>query len=250
MKILYFGDTKNKKIVLVHGFQAPYHMWKEYIDYFKEKYCVIVPILPGHYKGSENFINFEIAVSDFEKEYIKKFGKDIYAVYAISMGGIFATKLFSRRNLNIQKFILESVPLLRFGKIIAFFAKKQYITISRKICERKSKYFYKLKNAIKNKSLFNEFLNVLDNMSETSIKNYIDDMLNYKFPKDIYCKDLEIYYYYGGDKEEIPFKISAMYLKKYYPQTKTFCIEGKKHCEGVISEPYEKIKLLESILNN
>ena len=248
MKLLYFGNKKNKKIVLVHGFQAPYHMWEEYINYFKEKYCVVIPILEGHYKDSEDFINFENTVSNFEKEYIKNFGNEIYAVYAISMGGVFATKLFSRGNIKIQKLILESVPLLKYGKIIAFFAKKQYIKISRKIRKRKSKYFLKLKNAINNKNLFNEFLNVLDNMSEISIKNYLDDILNYKLPKDIYSKELEIYYYYGGVKDEIPFRISAMYLKKYYPQTKTFCLNGKKHCEGVISEPYKKIKMLENLL--
>lgn len=248
MKVLYFGNKENEKIILVHGFQAPYQMWQAYIDYYKNDYCVVVPVLPGHGKDSEEFVSFENAVKEFEEYYIENFGKDVFAVYAISMGGVFATTLFSSGRLNIQKFIVESSPLLPFGKFIAFLAKKQYLAIAKKMRTRNPKLINKLAVSIQDPKLYDEFLNVIDNMSKNSIKNYIDSLLNYRFPTDIDAKETEMYYYYGGAKEEIPFKFSAKYIKKHYPQTNTFCIEGKKHCEGVIFEANEKILLLNGIL--
>ncbi len=48
MEILEYGNPKNDKIILIHGFQSPYQLWNDYIYYYKNDYCVIVPILAGH----------------------------------------------------------------------------------------------------------------------------------------------------------------------------------------------------------
>ena len=48
MKFLEFGNSENKKIMLIHGFQVPWQVWKPQIDFFSQKYYVIVPILDGH----------------------------------------------------------------------------------------------------------------------------------------------------------------------------------------------------------
>ena len=44
MEILEFGNKNNKKIILIHGFQSPYQVWDEYIEYYKNDYHIIVPI--------------------------------------------------------------------------------------------------------------------------------------------------------------------------------------------------------------
>ena len=31
MKILEFGDTSKRKIILIHGFQCPWQVWNKYI---------------------------------------------------------------------------------------------------------------------------------------------------------------------------------------------------------------------------
>ena len=33
MKILEFGDTSKRKIILIHGFQCPWQVWNKYIEY-------------------------------------------------------------------------------------------------------------------------------------------------------------------------------------------------------------------------
>lgn len=48
MKILEFGDTSKRKIILIHGFQCPWQVWNKYIEYYKNDFHVIVPIMSGH----------------------------------------------------------------------------------------------------------------------------------------------------------------------------------------------------------
>ncbi|MGN0346643.1 MAG: hypothetical protein ACI4DU_05085 [Lachnospiraceae bacterium] len=48
MQILEYGNPELEKVIFIHGFESPYQIWDEYIECYKEKYCVIVPILPGH----------------------------------------------------------------------------------------------------------------------------------------------------------------------------------------------------------
>ncbi len=48
MEILEFGNRENKTLLLIHGFQSPYQIWNEFIEFFKKDYHVVVPILEGH----------------------------------------------------------------------------------------------------------------------------------------------------------------------------------------------------------
>ena len=57
MKILEYGNPSNDKIILIHGFESPYQVWQDYIDFYKKDYCLIVPILTGHnVDDKEDFI--------------------------------------------------------------------------------------------------------------------------------------------------------------------------------------------------
>ena len=67
MQILEYGNPEQKKIILIHGFESPYQIWNDYIEHYKEKYCVIVPILPGHnVNEKEDFVSFHKCVEELE----------------------------------------------------------------------------------------------------------------------------------------------------------------------------------------
>lgn len=123
MKILEYGNKKNKKIILIHGFQTPYTVMNPYIEYFKNKYYVYVIILPGHYPNKEKFISFDNTAIEIE-EYISD---DIYMIYGISMGGVLACRIIERKNINVEKLILDSTPLISYSNIMKFFMKKVYL---------------------------------------------------------------------------------------------------------------------------
>ncbi len=82
MKILEFGDTTKRKLLLIHGFQSPWQVWNQYIDYYKKDFHVIVPVLSGHNpEEKEDFVSFAVEAKEIEDYIIPRYGKDMYAVY-------------------------------------------------------------------------------------------------------------------------------------------------------------------------
>ena len=63
MQILEYGNPESEKIILIHGFESPYQIWDEYVEKYKEKYCVIVPILPGHNVNEREDFHINKAIS-------------------------------------------------------------------------------------------------------------------------------------------------------------------------------------------
>lgn len=114
MQILEYGNPEYEKIIFIHGFESPYQIWNDYVEYYKEKYCVIVPILPGHnVNKKEDFESFHKCVEELENYYISKHGNKVFAIYGMSMGGVFASRVWQNQKIGIDKLIMESSPPFR-----------------------------------------------------------------------------------------------------------------------------------------
>lgn len=113
MKVLEFGDKLKRKIILIHGFQMPYQIWNNYINHYKNDFHVVVPIMPGHYPNhTKEFTSFSKLEKEFANYYIANYGREVYAIYAMSMGGVLAATLWQSNRLKIEKIIFDSSPLI------------------------------------------------------------------------------------------------------------------------------------------
>lgn len=247
MEILEFGNKEKPKIILIHGFQVPYQIWEDYIDYYKGDFHIIVPILAGHNpEETEDFISFDKCAKELEDFYINRFGEHVYAIYGMSMGGVLASFIWKNKNIKIEKLILESSPLLPFGNLMTKIIIKKYLTITHKAQIRDKKT---LSNAVKliiTEDKLDVFLELLDNMSDMTIINYIEEVGKFKLPKNIDTPNTEIFYYYGGKISEILFRKVAKYIKSNYSNSKTICLKGKGHCEGASKTPEKLDNILKS----
>ena len=99
MEILEYGNPKNEKIILIHGFQSP----------------------------KEDFVSFDICAKELEEYYITKYGNKVFAIYGMSMGGILASYIWKNKNIEIEKLILESSPLLSWNKFMTNYFTKWYL---------------------------------------------------------------------------------------------------------------------------
>lgn len=251
MKILEYGDNKKKKIILIHGFQMHLDSIKEYIEKFKNDYCVIVPILPGHDpKNKEEFESFNKCLSEFEEYYIKKYGNEAYAVIAFSMGGVFASYIWQSKKIKIKKIIMESSPLLKWNNIMIKMMTSQYIKLTNKTRQRDDKTIKQAVQTIVRKENLESFLDMMDNMSDETITRYLKEVGAYNLPKNIDTKETEVYYLYGGKISEIIFKKVGKYIGRNYKNSHIKCIPGKGHCEDAILNPKEKAQELMELLNN
>lgn len=251
MRILEYGNVQKEKVILINGFQLPLICLNEYIEKLKEKYCVIVPILPGHDLNiKEDFLNFDKCLEEFEDYYIKKYGNNVYAIIGFSMGGVFASYIWKNKKINVKKIIMESSPILKWNKFLIKLITRQYLMLSKKVRNRDKKILnYAIKTIILEKNL-ESFLKLLDNMTDETICRYIKCVGDFNLPKDIDTPNIQIYYSYGGNFSEFIFRKVSKYLQKYYKNTHIRCINKKGHCEDVIFNSNEKINEILAILNN
>lgn len=249
MEILEFGDKNNKKIILIHGFQSVWQRWERYIEYYKQNYHIIVPIIPGHNQDKkEEFISFEKTAKEIEDHIINNYGNEIYAIYGISMGGVVAAKLWQNNNLKIQKLIFDGSPLVSYNSIIKNMLIKFYLKVTHKTQKRDKKTIENAQGFIIPKGKVNEFLKLMDNMSDQTIINFITEIGKYKLPNNMDISNTEIYYYHGTKIGETISKKTAKYIKKWYPNAKVVCFKGTDHCEGFSGKYDNCIKILDEIL--
>ncbi len=250
MKILEFGDTRKRKIILIHGFQTPWQVWSKYIEHYKNDFHIIVPIMSGHNPGEkEDFISFSTEAKNIEDYIIPRYGKDIYAVYGMSMGGVLAATLWQNRRMNFDKVIFDGSPLVSLNGFMRGFMKKFYLDITHKSQQRDNKTVKQATKTVVSEDNLDNFLNVLDNMSDSTVENSINGIADFKLKQDINTPNTKIYFFHGTAPNEMLAKKSAGYVEKYYPATTVKCFKGKFHCENVLFYPEVMVAELDELFD-
>jgi len=251
MKILEFGDRSKRKIILIHGFQRPWQVWNKYIAYYKKDFHIIVPIVSGHNpEEKEDFISFSEEAKKIEDYILPRYGKDIYAIYGMSMGGVLTATLWQNNKLVFEKVIFDGSPLVSLNNFMKNYMKKFYIKITHKSQQRDKKTVEQATKAIISEDNLDQFLNVLDHMSDSTIENSIDGIAEFKLKKDIHASNTIVYFFHGTAPNEILAKKSAKYVRKHYPTTVIKCFKGKFHCENALFNPEIMIAELDMIFSD
>lgn len=248
MKIIEYGNRNNPKLVLIHGFESPITIWDEYIAYYQTYFHIFVLVLPGHgSQAQEKFVSFQKCAQEFEDYYLSNYQSKIFALYGMSMGGLLATTIWQNQSLVIENLILESSPLTSYGKLMTFILTKQYLKLTHKAQKRDPKIIAQASGTIISPKNLDDFLNLIDNLSDENITNYIKAVCQYKLINNI--KDsTKIYYFHGDAFNEMIAKKTAKYLLKNYPLTKIKCLKNQGHCMLSLLEPKKMIKELDQIL--
>lgn len=166
----------------------------------------------------------------------------------MSMGGVLAAHLWKNRVLEIGTLIMESSPLMYFGKLMAKVMIKQYLTITHKAQKREPKTVRQAVGSMVTEAQLDDFLNLLDHISDRSIENYLSEIGKYKFPSDIDTPETKVFYYYGSKASEVLFRRTAKAIKKHYPDAETICFAGKGHCTDALFDTAVRIAELDRVL--
>lgn len=250
MEILEFGDKSKKKLIFIHGFQSMWQVWEKYIEYYKNDYHIIVPILPGHNPNKrEEFNSFEETAKELEDYCIARYGKNIYLIYGVSIGGILTIKLLRNKKLKINKVVLDGSPLTTYSDRLEKLLIKFYMDITQKTQARDKKTLKKAKKMIVPQGRMDEFLRIMDNMTDRTIENFIKEIRRNRLSNDIDISNMEMHYHHGTKMNEMLSKRTANYIKKWYPRAHIICFRRKGHCEGFSSKPENRIDILNQILS-
>ena len=247
MKILEFGDRGKRKIILVHGFQIPWQVWEKYIEHYKNDFHIIVPVMTGHDpETKEEFISFKADAEAVEKHILAGSGGDIYAMFGMSMGGVLAATLWQNGRLGFEKIIFDGSPLISMNPMIKAFMRSFYLGITHKAQKRDIKTLEQAAGSIVSEEYLDDFLKVIDNMSDDTITSCISGISDFRLKKD--NTGSEIYYFHGTASNEALAKKTARFLKKHYADAHIKCFEGKGHCENSLLHPEIMTAELDRIL--
>lgn len=250
MKILEFGDKSKRKLIFVHGFQSPWQVWEKYIGYYEKDFHVIVPIISGHNpEEKEDFVSFSKDAKELEDYIISNYGENVYAIFGMSMGGVLIATLWQNNRLKFEKVVFDGSPLLSLNSFMKNFTLNFYLKVTHKTQLRDKKTLEQA-YAICPKECMDSFVKLLDNMSDTTIKNCLCSIADFKLKTDIDSNDIGIYYFHGTAMNEMLAKKSAKYVKKHYPNTIVKCFKGKAHCENSLFNPEYMITELDKVLFN
>lgn len=250
MKILEFGDKSKRKLILVHGFQSPWQVWNKYIEYYEKDFHVIVPIISGHNpEEKEDFVSLSKDAKELEDYIISNYGENVYAIFGMSMGGVLIATLWQNNRLKFEKVVFDGSPLLSLNSFMKNFTLNFYLKVTHKTQLRDKKTLEQA-YAICPKECMDSFVKLLDNMSDTTIKNCLCSIADFKLKTDIDSNDIGIYYFHGTAMNEMLAKKSAKYVKKHYPNTIVKCFKGKAHCENSLFNPEYMITELDKVLFN
>lgn len=247
MKILEYGNRANEKIILIHGFQSPVRIWEKYIENYLNDFHIIVPVLPGHDpETKEDLISMSETAKELENYCIGLYGEKIYAVFGMSMGGVLAAHIWQNGRLKPRKIIFDGSPLVVANGLVKRFMASFYISVTHK-SQRRDKKTLEQATAICPPEYTEDFLKILDNMSDTTIKNCINDIAGFRLSDNI-DSDAEIYYFHGTKGNEMLAKKTARYISANYPNAVIKCFRGMGHCENSLFHPEVMIHELENII--
>ena len=249
MEILEFGNREKRKLLLIHDFQSPCQVWDKYIEHYKDDFHIIVPIITGHDPDKkEDFISFENDAMEIEDFIISRYGSEVYAVFAMSMGGVLAATIWQNKRLRIENVIFDGSPLTSMNPVLKAYMRSFYLSVTHKTQQHDAKTIKQASGTIISPDNQEDFLKVLDNMTDSTIINAIDGIAGFRLKTDNPTEGTSIYYYHGTAPNEMLAKKTAKYLKKHYPDASVKCFDGKAHCENSLIHPEIMIAELDRIL--
>lgn len=244
-----FGDSANPKMLLIHGVLCPWQIWNEAVEHYSDKYFVIVPELDGHTQDAPSeFISIQEEAAHIEEWLRTENITQLDVLCGLSMGGGVAAKLWENGNVKINHLVLDGAPLTKAGGMTTRFITGFYAGIVRKSKQRDPKTLENFKKVFLPAKHLDNYLRLVDNMSDSSIINVCHSILQNTFPKNVSAEGMRILYMYGTKSNESLSKKSAKLLKKRYKNIMLQSCKGMMHAELFCFHPMEWLNIVDDFL--
>ncbi len=239
MRFHEFGDKSNPIIILIHGVLTPWQMWEKQTRYFSGRYFVIVPALDAHTEEEPSeYISAEDEAEKICKYVIDKYGKDVFLLAGLSMGGVVANKIFELSKLHIKHLVFDGAPLVKAPRIMESIMTKNYISIIHGSKKREQKVLQNFVKYFMPERFLPPFLKFTDTMSDESVANIVKAACRCEIHKAP-DTDTKILFLHGTKANEMLAKKAAKRIKKAYSDVTIKVFKGYAHGELAIYHPDE-----------
>lgn len=251
MRFHEFGDKNDKIIILIHGVLTPWQIWQEQIDFFKEKYFVIVPALDAHVEEeASEYISVEQEAKCIEEYVCSNYGSKVFAVCGLSMGGAIANVLFGNGKLEIEHLVFDGAPLVPTPGFATKMMTNAYLDIIHKSKERDKNTLRNFEKNFLPAKYLDSYLKFADTMSDDSVKNILNSVGESRLSVCGNPNNTRILFLHGTKGNEILAKKSAKLTKRHYPDATILSFKGYMHGELAIYKGAEWIRVVDSFFTD
>ncbi len=239
MRFHEFGDKSKPIMILIHGMLTPWQMWERQAEYFSKHYFVIVPALDAHVEEEPSeYISAEEEAGKICEYVLSDYGKEVFLLAGLSMGGVVANKIFESQKLRIKHLVLDGAPLARAPKIVERVMKKNYISIIHGSKRREKKVLQSFAEYFMPERFLPHFLQFADTMSDESVANIVKAACRCEIHKAP-DTDTKILLMHGTRANELLARKAARKMKRIYPEATVKVFRGYAHGELAIYHPNE-----------
>ena len=122
-----YGDPENPTVLMVHGMYMDGKMLADYCNELSEKYYLIVPTMHGMEGNQDTVFDSIDNECAYIEDYIKtECGGHIEYAYGISMGATTIYNMLERKEITIDKAILDGIYVADQGPMAAYMTSTNY----------------------------------------------------------------------------------------------------------------------------
>ncbi len=247
MNYLTYGNHQNKKIMLIHGMATTAKLcYEPLLEYLKDYYVILVEV-DGHIENDDSIFTSIKSTADSIEEYIKnELDGHLDLLSGFSMGGTISVELMSRKQISIDKVLLDASFNIDFG-LSADFYEWVLCTFIMEYKKRKRlpKFLIEMAMGKGNEKMVDTFF---PGIQRQTLANACHDIYRYTPKEEVRGFKGKVLFIYG-ENEPYP-KKGAKFLKTFIPDMETMELKAMGHGQFLTSSPQRYSSILLSFMNS
>lgn len=240
MKIQYFGDPSNPKIVVLHPMLLDGKSMLPLLGELRNSHCVIAPDLTGHRTDTGIFQSAQQEAETLADWLTAQGWIDLKLVFGASIGAVVAMQLIAMPTFKVHTAVLEGCPLHSNAAFLRMMATRMFLSKHRKAQQHPGL------SAQRMTKIYGETLGLImghtfEQIRPETLQAIAAACSDCTFPN--YPKELEAHLFFEYGSEDISAKTARRVVSKHYPSASFTVREGYVHCQypAVLGEQYSKV---------
>ena len=246
MVTVEFGEHNKEVIILLHGGGLSWWNYLDVAELLKEKYHVVIPLLPGHAGSDKDFTTIEDCAIDFIAYIDREYGGSVAFIGGLSLGGQILVEMLTRRN-DICKYALIESALVIPMKITHAFVKPMMDSSFGLI---KKEWFARLQfKYLKMKAdLFDDYYRDTCKISKEDMIAFLESNSAYSIKPALRDAQAKVHIVFGS-KEQSSIRTSGKLLNRMIPDSTLESLPGYNHGDLSLNHPEQYAQILLTLIS-
>lgn len=245
MVVQEYGQENEEVILLLHGGGLSWWNYREVAERIKDRYHVVIPILPGHAGSDKNFTTIEDCAKDFIEYIDRAYGSSVAFIGGVSLGGQILTEMLALRSDICKYALIESAlvtPMMMTHALVKPMMDMSFSLIKQKWFSRLQFQYLKI-----NTDLFDDYYRDTCKITKENMTAFLRANSNYAVRKELMDTKAKVHIVVG-EKEQGNMIRSARMLHEIIPGSSLAVLEGLHHGEFAMNHAEEYAAMVESVM--